>query len=130
MVSPKLHLGYRKLKDKPGTWWARRFTGGTGDGAYRIETLGTADDYENANGVTVLDFGQAVAAAQKLGAPLPAGPLTVAAACTRYLEYLAGEGKSTSDTSKRIDAYILPELGNLLVSTSQERRWENGATKW
>ena len=58
-VGPKLHVGYRRLSERPGTWWARRFQSGTGDGAYVVEALGTADDYTDADGNAVLDFWQA-----------------------------------------------------------------------
>jgi hypothetical protein len=42
------HLGYRKLKRKPGTWWGRFYAG---QQEYVVETLGIADDLSDADGV-------------------------------------------------------------------------------
>src|SRR5579872_5577158 len=36
-----LHLGYRRLKGKAGTWWARHYLG---DQDYEVESIGVADD--------------------------------------------------------------------------------------
>src|SRR4051794_25201511 len=57
-----LHVGYRKLKGKPGTWWARHYVG---SGAYQIECLGPADDFSDADGTAILDFWQAQSKARE-----------------------------------------------------------------
>ena len=87
-IEPNLAVGYRKLKGRkgapagPGTWSARHYVGG---GAYTIEKIdGVADDFSDANGVTVLDFKQAQDKArarhlQRHAAIEIAGPLTVKA---------------------------------------------------
>src|ERR1039458_848985 len=49
------HLGYRRLSTG-GTWIARRFAQ---DGRYREIRLGVSDDTQDADGVAVLDYGQA-----------------------------------------------------------------------
>src|SRR6516225_2768378 len=54
------HLGYRHLSDA-GTWIARRFAQ---DGRYRENRLGLADDTQDADGVSVLDYSQAQKAAR------------------------------------------------------------------
>ena len=46
------HLGYRRLSSG-GTWIARRFAQ---DGRYRENRLGVADDTQDADGVSVLDY--------------------------------------------------------------------------
>ena len=56
LISRGLHLGYRRIKNKPGTWWARHYLG---DQQYDVEPIGTADDFDSANGDTILDFYQA-----------------------------------------------------------------------
>ena len=125
-VGPKLHLGYRRLSDKPGTWWARRFQGGTGDGAYILEAIGSADDFEEADGLQVLNFWQAVEKAQKLNKPVANGPLTVEKALERYFEYLRHEGNSSRDAEYRSRAYILPVLGPCRLgdlTAEMLRRW-------
>src|SRR5690349_15617218 len=57
-----LHVGYRRLKGKPGTWWARHYVG---SGAYQIECLGPADDLSDADGTAILDFWQAQSKARE-----------------------------------------------------------------
>src|SRR4051794_21346336 len=56
-IDPGLHLGYRK--GKTGGKWVMRWY--VGDGDYQVETLATADDTGDADGVAVLDFRQAQA---------------------------------------------------------------------
>jgi hypothetical protein len=55
------HLGYRRLSSG-GTWIARRFAQ---DGRYRENRLGVADDTQDADGVSVLDYSQAQKAARE-----------------------------------------------------------------
>ena len=56
MIEPGLHLGYRKLKGRAGTWLVRQYLGKQ---AYEVERIGTADDLSNADGEAILDFKQA-----------------------------------------------------------------------
>ena len=99
-----LHLGYsRPRRGAPGIWTVRTYVGNAGPGKrggrtpYRVARLpGVADDYEDANGVTVLSFAQAQDLA--LTPPptsLPNGPLTVAGAVAAYLKYLRDGGRSS-----------------------------------
>ena len=55
-IEQKLHLGYRRLKGKAGTWWVRHYIGAQ---TYEVESLGIADDLSDADGVAVLSFWQA-----------------------------------------------------------------------
>src|SRR5262249_7804091 len=61
------HLGYRA---GPSTWIMRTYSDG-----YTFKRIGLADDHAEANGVSVLDFWQAVAAVRHriatLGTPVP-----------------------------------------------------------
>jgi hypothetical protein len=53
----QLHLGYVRRNAEAGHWAIRRYNGG---GTYKIARLpGVADDFEAANGATVLSFIQA-----------------------------------------------------------------------
>ena len=68
------HLGYRRLRAQPGTWWGRFYIG---DREYAVEPLGIADDRSDADGVQVLSYDQAVetvreARARRLVAAEPA----------------------------------------------------------
>ncbi|HEX9324473.1 MAG TPA: site-specific integrase, partial [Xanthobacteraceae bacterium] len=55
-VEQGLHLGYRRLKGKPGTWNVRHYIGSQ---TYLVELLGRADDASDADGIAVLSFDQA-----------------------------------------------------------------------
>src|SRR5229473_527662 len=128
-LDPGLHLGYRKLKGAPGRWVVRAYKG---EQSYTVETIATADDSSDANGVDVLNFWQAQAEARKRrDAHAHEGtgggrPLTVAAAIERYLESLEARGKDPTDTRVRAEKMILPDLGKLQVAhltTDRIRKW-------
>src|SRR5215468_7828369 len=62
LVPKALHLGYKRRRSgAPGVWVVRRYIGldGAGQGRYKAETLGLADDYQDADGARVLSYGQA-----------------------------------------------------------------------
>ena len=93
-----------------------------GDGDYKLETIGLADDVADADGVAVLDFKQAqilirqrhvqaVRAAQ--GLPARDGPYTVGTCVEEYLAFLEANRKSAKDARWRAAALILPKLGNI-----------------
>jgi integrase len=114
----------------------------TGDGAYRVETIGTADDKGDAGeGEVLLDFRQAQARARERhlehtrtakGLPAKEGPYTVRACVEEYLSFLEAKRKSARDARYRAEALILPKLGDLPcidLSAAFLRRWlENAAT--
>jgi integrase len=107
----------------------RHYAGGQ---TYTVETIATADDYSNADGVAILSFKQAQEKARErmvLRAHAAAGkhgPLTVADAMDAYLEFLEGNRKTASDARYRIEALIKPKLGAIEVSAltaDKLRRW-------
>jgi integrase len=118
-LDPDLHLGYRK--GAAGGRWVMRWY--TGEGAYRVETIGTADDKADAGeGEVVLDFRQAQTRAREKhlehvriakGLPPKAGPYTVRACVEEYLAFLETNRKSARDARYRAEALILPKLGDL-----------------
>src|SRR5215471_4277204 len=85
-LGPGLSLGYRR-NDHAGSWSIRAADGAGGEWLKRI---GTADDYEAANGKDVLSYEQAVAEARRLYRGKddtghdPSKPLTLDEALTRY----------------------------------------------
>jgi integrase len=85
-LGPGLSLGYRR-NDHAGSWSIRAADGAGGEWLKRI---GTADDYEQANGKDVLSYEQAVAEARRLyrgkdeAEHDPSKPLTLDEALTRY----------------------------------------------
>src|SRR5262245_53446235 len=98
MLEQGLHLGYRR-RATGGTWIARRRDE---KGTYREEKLGLADDVQDADDQSILDFTQAQrsarswwANAQRLAsgvASTETGPYTVARALTDYLEDYSRRG--------------------------------------
>jgi integrase len=136
-IDPGLHLGYRK--GKAGGKWAMRWY--VGDGGYMVETIATADDSADADGVAVLDYRQAQALIRERfveftrvakGLPAKDGPYTVRACLDEYLAFLDGNRKSAKDARWRAEALILPSLGDIScvdLTAARLRRWlENTAT--
>ncbi|MGB9044279.1 MAG: site-specific integrase, partial [Pseudolabrys sp.] len=82
-IESGLHLGYRKLKGRAGTWVARHYVGNQ---TYTVESIGAADDLSDADSVAILDYWQAQTKARELmvhrahAAAGKGGPLTVAKA--------------------------------------------------
>jgi hypothetical protein len=125
LVEEGLHLGYRKprgRRGKPapaGKWVVRRYAGKQ---TYVVETLATADDHSDPDGVVVLNFRQAQDRARELhvqrahSAAGVVGPLTVAAALDAYLDHLEGRGQHGADQRYHANAFILPALGAANVS--------------
>jgi integrase len=121
-IDPGLHLAYRR-NTTGGTWNVRMYLGG---GKYQMALLGTADDWGEADGSTVLNFSQAQAAARDRyaratrsanGLPEPSvGPYTVDDALDDYLTWLDGEGrgeKNIADVKAKAKTHIRPKLGNV-----------------
>jgi integrase len=129
LIEQGLHLGYRR-RTTGGSWIARRRDD---DGLYREAKLGLADDLQDANAETVLDFSQAQRAArnwwtnqQRLASGLPAGddgPYTVARAMSDYLEdYRRRGAKGAEVIGSVVGRNVLPALGHLLVHKLTTRR--------
>lgn len=121
-LDPGLVLLYRKGR-LGGVWAASIYAG---NGKYRTESLGTADDRSEADGIKVLSFSQAQREARRRsdaatraanGLPEPtAGPCTVDSALDEYLTWLEGEGrgeKNIADARAKARTHIRPKLGRL-----------------
>lgn len=132
-----LHLGYRK--GKRGGKWVMRWYAGKGD--YRMEVIGQADDHQDADGETVLDFSQAQRRARELypqrlaeleGRTYRKGAYTVRDALQDYHQHLETHGKTARDSRSRAETLILPELGEVetaKLTASMIRRWHEGLAK-
>jgi integrase len=123
-VEPNLHLGYRRLKGRSGTWIRIRYLGNE---QYQHERIGTADDYGSADGQAVLTYKQALDRAR--GRPTAkAGPYTVRDALEEYLVWFEVERKSGRDARGRAEALILPALGDRkceALTTDDINAWRN-----
>ena len=119
-----------------GTWVARLYQ----DGRYRKSAVGTADDMSDADGVAILSFAQAQAAARKWFAklacdaagfePAAPGPSRVRDAISDYLvDYKRRGGKALGATEATVNAHILPTLGDVeldRVTARRIREWHSG----
>src|SRR5262250_2624058 len=70
-VGPNLHVGYRRLKNRDGTWSVRHYLG---EGKYTIDAIGAADDISDANDDIVLTWWGAVDEAREHGASRAQNP--------------------------------------------------------
>lgn len=125
-ISKGTHVGYRKSR-RGGTWVARYYQA---SGGYVYATLGVADDVEDADGTRVLDFRQAQERARAWFAErarLDADPghrqgYTVRDAMADYLADYGKRGRALQDVKYRVNAFILPELGDVEVARLTARR--------
>jgi integrase len=123
-------LGYRKRRTG-GTWLARRRRA---DGSYPETRIGIADDLQDADGVSILDYAQAQRAAREWwrleqrreeGHEVQSGPFTVSNAITDYLTaYERRGGKAVYHARRAADLHILPEIGSVLVTKLTAKRIE------
>ena len=57
LIPGKVHIGYRRLRGKPGEWWGRWYIGKNGTKApYKLKKMGTADDYSPADGDSISSY--------------------------------------------------------------------------
>jgi integrase len=114
-IEEGLHIGYRRLRGKSGTWTARHYAG---NGDYAWDVIGTADDRSDADNVTVFSFDQAVAKARALHTERARqaagihGPLTVDQAMAAYVTHLDQNGKNTNHVERIVARYITPKIGS------------------
>lgn len=133
IVAGRDHLGWqRRPKDRAGRWLLRTRRGGD----YSIETIGTADDAQGPDGISILTYEQARARAVELSTSAenrPARRLTVRKAMADYIDHLGAVGKSARMTESATVAHILPALGNAevesLTSAQLQRFLANLAAK-
>jgi integrase len=134
LIEDGLHLGYRRLKGgRAGTWCLRSYLG---DKRHAVEGIGSADDYSDANGITILNFAQAQTRARRAvehkAHTSKDAPLTVDRVMEEYLGWLDEHGKSGVDSRARYIAFIKQPLGTCLVNsltTKQLRDWHASLTK-
>jgi integrase len=134
VVEKGVHLGYRRLAGKPGTWCARHYLGAQ---RYEVEALGIADDQSDANGLTILSYWHALDKARERGtarAKSAAGitdPVTVAAALEQYRSDLETRGADVSNVA-RVQLHLSEELAGKLVGelTADDLKiWRNKLRK-
>lgn len=114
-----LHLGYRRLDGKNGSWIVRRYQGKAGE--YETRAFAQADDYSEGDGAELLTYYQAM---ERIAGEAPAvrhgSAYRVSDACEDYVTWLRRHRKSAADTQSKLDSYVIPRLGERLVSSLTE----------
>lgn len=141
-LAPNQSLGYFKpKKGGAGTWRARLYL--PESRTFRKTALGTADDFQDADGPAVLTYAQAQVKAadwfrscadeirlEARGEALPKETFTVGDAMAAYLEHGERAGKKgISDAQSRSRVYIVPALGSVPVENltrSMVEKWALG----
>ncbi len=124
-IGPGLSLGYRR-NQVAGTWVLRI---ADGKGGAITRAIGTADDFVDADGTSVLNFWQAQEKAQSTarsssGQGVPK-PLTVGRAAEVYLEKLEAKNPRTArDTRGRLNLHFLNKFGDELVMSLTKSKLE------
>jgi integrase len=124
-------LGYRR-RGKGGTWLARRRPAA---GGYAEHKIGTSDDLQDADGLAILDYGQAQRVARawwraelrrEEGHDTRSGPYTVTDTIADYLKEFQGRGgKSVYHARRAAETHILPALGTALVGKLTAKKIED-----
>jgi integrase len=135
LILQSLHLGYYRGA-RTGSWSARRFIGA---GHYEETKLGTADDVADADGVTILSFGQAQEKARAWftartlaasGHEAPLAPHTVSDALVDYeRDYLRRGGKAVDRLRHSINAHIRPAFGPIELDKLSRAKIESWLEK-
>ncbi len=117
-IDRNAHIGYRKGA-KGGYWIARIRLGES----FKMQSIGTADDTLDADGVEIFDFFQAQEKARewfehayRIEKGIGVAKYTVNHALDDYVDYLEAHGKSAERAQYSIDAYLRPEFGSIIVS--------------
>jgi integrase len=124
-IGPGLSLGYRR-NQVAGTWVLRI---ADGKGGATTQAIGTADDFVEADGASVLTYWQAQDRAQSTArnsnGPVVAKPLTVGRAAEIYLEKLEAKNPRTArDTRGRLNLHFLKKFGDELVTSLTKSKLE------
>src|SRR3954471_17681168 len=130
-LAPGIHLGYRR-NQTAGAWVVRCVL----DGADWTTRIGIADDFEDANGNSVLDFWQAQGKARALGRDDRGGddsakPATVRETLDAYEADLKTRAGDVGNIT-RLRGHIptgMREKAVALLSARDLRRWRDGLAK-
>lgn len=116
-----LHLGYRRTK-KGGSWLVRRYIGNED---YSQNRIGSADDFQDADGLATFDYNGAIKDARlwfeseirkENGLNDPVGKVyTVADVMNDYEAHYKIEGRGIVTIHSAMNAHILPALGSIPV---------------
>ena len=124
-IGPGMSLGYRRGK-KSATWYSRIIH----DNQAIQQSIGSADDLVDANGVDILTYYQAADAVRALADTSKMGvkpkEYTVADAVVAYLEWYKAHRKGVKQAQNTFNAHILPHFGRTplaSLTTKQINKW-------
>src|SRR5258708_7248133 len=121
-VAAGIAVGYRRLEAGAAGTWSVRCADGAGSSWQK--RVGFADDFETADGASIMDFWQAIDAARKLAragdGPTGDRPITVNEAITGYEADLLARGADVSNAS-RLRHNVPPTLAAKLVTALTTR---------
>lgn len=132
LVYTGLHLGYRRMRGRDGSWVARRYLA---EQRYQQATLEHADDTPNNSGMS---FDEAIRAAQDwarqhLEATAAAGLRNVGDVMQEYLDYLKDEKRSYETVRFSISAHILrhpiARIAFADLTTSHIEKWRRSIAR-
>jgi integrase len=120
-------LTYRRNSNPPHAWSVKL---ADGHGGHRIRRIADADDYEDANGKTVLDYGQAITAALALarGSSDTGRIVTVADSLNAYERDLISRGQLPGN-ARMVRFHLTTALGDAPLATLTARdlvSWRDG----
>ena len=132
-IGSGISLGYRR-NQTVGTWVLKV---ADGKGGAKTTTVGSADDFVDADGIAYLNYWQAQDLAKKKASTTSDGALpallTVRMAAKTYLDVLTGRNPRTAaDTAGRLEKHFLPKFGTQLVTTLTKTKldgWLNSMIK-
>lgn len=118
-----LHLGYRRIAGRNGSWVAFTYQGQ--GGRYSERVFGAADDYTDADDVEVLEY---YAAQRRVSDEAPpvryTASYTVADAVRDYVRWLAQNGKSAPDGAARLSVYATEYFGDRQIASLKPADFE------
>ena len=131
-IGPGVGLGYRR-NQTAGTWVARV---ADGKGANWTKAIGSADDFDEADGNNTLDFWQAQDKARAVGRAAagdrgPTKPVTVGQALDSYEADLKTRGGDIGNVA-RVRMHLpagLPDKAVALLAARELRRWRDELAK-
>lgn len=128
---PGVHLGYRRLEGKNGSWIVRRYQGRAGD--YETKAFAQADDYADSDNGRILTYYEAMQRVGGEAAPLRQGePYTVRQAVDDYVAWMGRNRKTARTSELTLRAYVTEYFGDRLLDSlgpADFERWVAWALK-
>jgi integrase len=123
-----LHLGYRRMANKNGSWIAFAYQGQSDKkaGRYSERAFAQADDYSEADGHEVLNYFDAIGRVSDAAPPIRRSRgYTVQDAIGDYVTWLGQHRKTADDAKARLAAYVTPFFGDRQLERLKPADFDN-----